>query len=121
MKKLFVVLALSVTSNLAISQDTQAAKIPNPFGFLQSIFSPKSASLAKLIEERKILDADDYLGKERQYFWIENKKEQLDLLKRLAASFNATWEADFDVSMAALSKVTEFGQDRWIENRNVEC
>lgn len=117
MKKLFLVIALSVTSNLAISQETPAAKVSNPFGFLQSIFSPKPATLAKLIDEKKFLDADDYLGKERQYFWVENKKDQMELLKRLAASFNATWEADFDVSIAALSKVTEFSQDRWIEHR----
>lgn len=64
-----------------------------------------------------MLAADDYFGKERQYFWIENKKEQLELLQRLAVSFNSTWELEFDTAIASLSKVTEFGKERWPEHR----
>lgn len=113
-KKLLLYVALSLPVQVALAQ---APSQPNPFAFLQNIFSPKSATLAKLIEEKKLFDADDYLGKERQFFWIDNKKEQLELLRRLSVAFNATWENDFDLSITALEKINEFSQDRWIEHR----
>ena len=113
-KKLLLSLALSLPVQIALAQ---VPSQPNPFGFLQNIFSPKPATLAKLIDEKKLIDADDYFSKERQYFWVDNKKDQLELLKRLSTAFNATWETDFDLSIAALEKITEFSQDRWIEHR----
>lgn len=113
-KKLLLFLALSIPFQIALAQ---APSQLNPFGFLQNIFSPKPATLAKLIEEKKLVDADEYFSKERQYFWIDNKGDQLELLKRLGNAFNKTWENDFDLSIAALEKITEFSQDRWIEHR----
>lgn len=107
---------MTCISLLAAAQDTPgvpAPIAPNPFGFLQNIFSPKTATLEKLIEEKKLFEADEFLGKERQYFWIDNKKDQINLLKRLGDAFNVTWDVDFDISIAALSKITELDQGRW--------
>lgn len=117
MKKTLLIATISFTALLANAQATPELKTPNPFSFLQSIFSPKPAALEKLINEKKLFDADELLGNERQYFWVENKKEQLNLLKRLADEFNVIWEIDFEMSLASLSKISEFGQDRWSEHR----
>lgn len=105
---------------MAIAQDAQSSKPANPFGFLQNIFSPKSANLTKLIEEKKLTEADDYLASERQYFLVDNKKEQLDLLQQLGTALNTLHEPFMDVSITSLTKVTDVvRQDKWGEYREV--
>ena len=116
-KKQLLFVAIAVAAFLVNAQESSAPKTSNPFSFLQNIFSPKPATLTKLIDEKKLFEADDYLGKERQYFWVDNKKDQIELLKRLASAFNSTWEIEFDTSIKSLSKITEFSQDRWPEHR----
>lgn len=117
MKKILIFVAIVAINFSANAQETPAPKTPNPFSFLQNIFSPKPAALTKLIDEKKLFEADDYLRTERQYFWVDNKKNQIELLKRLGSAFNSTWETDFDTSITSLSKITEFSQDRWAEHR----
>lgn len=107
-------LFLSVAS---FGQETQSPKVQNPLLFFQDLFSPKPAALSKLIEEKNLKAADEYLGKERQYFWLENKKDQLTLLGRLANATNSVWDANFDTALAALAKITDFNQDKWLEHR----
>lgn len=119
MKKYLLIAALSVTSLLTIAQDAPAPKTDNPFSFLLNIFSPKPAKLTKLIDEKSLTEADDYLASERQYFLVENKKEHLELLKRLSVALNAMYEPEMDISIAALSKVTDVEPGDWRSHREI--
>lgn len=114
--KYIVAIAIYATSFVAVGQDAQAPKSSNPFSFLQSIFSPKPAALAKLLDEKRLAEADQYLATERQYFLIENKKEQQELLQRLANALNEMHEPYMETSITALSAVKGAPQEsRWSE------
>ncbi len=100
---------------LAAAQDTQQPKPASQSNFFQNLFSPKAATLAKLVDEKKLLDADDYLGKERQYFWVDEKKNQLELLRRLGSAFNEGFEPQIDSAIASLNAGAEIKREQWPE------
>jgi serine protease Do len=118
MKKCLLIVALSATTILAVAQESPTPKVNNPFSLLSSIFSPKPAALAKLIDEKKLFEIDDYLIKESQYFFVDNRNDQLDLLRKVGAAFNAMYEPEIEKTIAALSQgATPMPQDRWKERR----
>lgn len=112
-----IVIAISAVPIFVSAQNAPTQGDANPFGFLQGLFSPKPTELTKLIDENKLFEADNLVAKEWQFFWVENKKDQTVLLKRLASGFNSTWDVEFDSSIGSLSKITEFSQERWAEHK----
>lgn len=119
MKKQIIFAILALTFLMANAQDSEPLKTSRPFGFMWDFLSPKPANLTRLIDEKKLDTADDYLMSERQYFLVENKKEQLFLLQRLSTAFNAMYEPEMDNLMLVLNKVSGEAPDRWAEERSV--
>ncbi len=117
-KKYVLAISLSIVMVNGLAQDNSSTpKASNPFGFLSAIFSPKPTKLATLIDEKRISEADDYLGSERQYFLTDNRKENQELVARLAKSLNELHEPFFDSSIAAISNITGTeGASEWTKN-----
>lgn len=108
-----IVLLLWSFAVLADEQDN-SMQTANPLGFLADIFSPKPSTLAKLIESKKFKEADQYLSSEKQYF-LDNKQDQMPLLKKLAVEMNAIYEPQLGAAEEKVSNVRDYSQDRWKE------
>ncbi len=110
-------LAVSViwgsSSAYAQIRDTPQS-VGNLFSFLGALFSPNPTNLTKLIDEKKLVEADAFLRSEKTYF-SENKKEQLPLLKRLASELNVLYEPRFVDAEVNLSKVQQRLDGNWKE------
>ena len=75
----YFLLAILTCGSLANAQVPEVPKLlAAPLGFLNSIFSPKSAALTRLLDDQKTIEADDLITKEKKYF-LENKKEHSEL------------------------------------------
>ena len=113
-----IIMGLALAPFLAQAQNPDSANTGgNPFSFLGAIFSPKPTALAKLIDSKQLKEADQYLASERQYF-EENKREQLSLLKRLAAEFDAVYNPQFGNAEQGLVKVRPPSVESWKEIRD---
>lgn len=98
-------------------EQNEANTIPNPFSFLGDILSPKPAKLNKLIEDKKLKEADEYLASEKAYF-LDNKKAQIILLTKLAKELNSIYEPQLNAAEEKLSKA-DYSQNGWEEIRNI--
>ncbi len=117
-KHLFPIVLL-LLSSLAGAQDPVTPRAANPLGFLINIFSPKPAALAKLLDEKKLADADAYLATERKYFLVDNKAEQIELLRRASSAFNAMYEPEFERALSDLANVTLAPSDGWRRQKGI--
>ena len=115
MNKIIAFFAFLLLPLFAIADEQDNAKpVANPFGFLGDIFSPKPSNLAKLIESKKLIEADGYLSSEKQYF-LDNKQNQMPLLKKLAVELNAMYEPRLGEAEEKVSKARDYSQDSWKE------
>ena len=114
MNKKYILILVSIISFYAASQEVQPSKSGSSMSFLTSIFSPKIAELTKLIDAKKIYEANDYLAKEYNYFFVEKKKEQIELLRRVGSELNAVYEPEFDKSINAINQsVILMPKEKW--------
>lgn len=120
---LFCVLALPfITAGCATiagsTNQTIADAKSSSYKLFANIFSPKSAKLNKLIEDKKLKEADNYFTSEKGYFF-DNKKDQIVLLNKLAAELNAIYEPQLSAAEEKVSKVSDYSQGGWKEIKNI--
>lgn len=119
MKNKFALLAfLLLLPFFAFADEQKPTTASNPLGFLGDIFSPKTAKLNKLIEDKKLKEADEYLVSEKKYF-LDNKKDQIIPLNKLATELNAIYEPQLSAAEEKISKVSDYSQDGWEEIKNI--
>lgn len=109
MKNKFALLAFLLLPFLAFADEQKPITTSNPFSFLGDIFSPKTAKLNKLIEDKKLKEADEYLTSEKKYF-LDNKKDQIIPLNKLATELNAIYEPQLSAAEEKVSKVSDYSQ-----------
>lgn len=107
LKVIAMVVAITITNlaSNAYAQEKSGVGSINPLSFFSGIFSPKPAKLTKLLDENNVSGADEFVGSERQYFLIDNKKDNQELLLRLALAINAINNPYFDSSISSISKI----------------
>jgi len=119
MKNKFALLAFLLLPFFAFADEqNKATTTSNPFGFLGDMFSPKTAKLNKLIEDKKLKEADEYLASEKTYF-LDNKKDQIIPLNKLATELNAIYEPQLSAAEEKVSKVSDYSQGGWEEIKNI--
>ncbi len=96
-----VIACLCIGAAFPVSAGAQTV---NPLQLLSNLLSPKPSQLTKLIDEKKLDQADAFYGTERQFF-TENSQSQADLLKRLALELNATYEPRLSSAEESLGKI----------------
>jgi serine protease Do len=84
--------------------------------FFTNLFSPKSGELAKLVEEKKFKEADQFYAKEIAYF-KENEESTLPTLRKLALELNATFDPKFDAELNRISQVAQNAPANWTEQK----
>ena len=119
-KKLFTTILLVLIATNGYAEDNLPAKIINPFGFLNAIFSPKLVTLTKFIDDANYTEADNYLASEYQYFLIDNKKENEEIILKLAKKLNDIHEPYLENSIEEISKITgDEKASEWSSNREI--
>jgi len=114
-KNWIAICSLMLFPFVALADDQNDSNIgTKAFSFLKSIYSPKPANLTKLIDAKKLKEADTYLASERKYFF-DNKKEQTPLLLRLATELNNVYDPQFITLGENISKMSDYTQGNWGE------
>lgn len=118
MNKLILFIFAAIFSVHAFAQEAQPSKSSSSLSFFSSIFSPKVNELSKLVDAKKIFEANDYLSKEYNYFFVEKKKEQIDLLRKIGTELNAMYEPEMEKVIGAIAQsVATLPQDKWGDYR----
>ena len=92
MKRTIIATVLGAMSIIVSAQSLPTITLPKSLGFINDIFSPRPAALTKLLDEKKVVEADSYLRQEGKYFLIDSKTEQADLVRRASSEINAFFD-----------------------------
>jgi len=101
---------------MVCAQEPQAQESQGLGGFLASIFTPKAAELARLVEGGKFVEADALLAREQAYFQ-ENRKDNLLVLKKLSEGLATNYAPRIETAIAWLATAKDGRPDKWGEAR----
>ena len=109
MKRTIIATVLGAMSIIVSAQSLPTITLPKSLGFINDIFSPRPAALTKLLDEKKVVEADSYLRQEGKYFLIDSKTEQADLVRRASSEINAFFDPFLVSSIESLALIPSMG------------
>lgn len=113
---LLLVAGLFAVPILGLAQDTGTSQNAPPFSFLSKLFSNKSSEFAKLVDDKKYKEADQFYSKESSYF-KENEKSTFPILQKLAQELNLTFDPRLESELKRISAFSLTNSAIWPEQK----